>query len=169
MKCSRYLFLVIFLFIGNAQAGPVKPYTGDLDSPGFHFSDLHGKLHDIKDYKGKVLLLNFWATWCPPCIKELPSLQRLQDIYAGKEFAIVTIDIGEPAEVIEPYLKEVNADNLTVLLDREGISHKDWLIYVFPTNFILDKRGKIRYAAVGALNWDDEEVLIIINELLAED
>ena len=139
-----------------------------MQASDFTFKDMQGNSHQLSSYRGKVVLLNFWATWCPPCIEELPSLQRLQQHYQDKPFAILTVDIGEPAEVILPFLQQVGATDLVVLLDEKGSSHEDWNIYVFPTNFLLDQTGSIRYAAVGALNWDDAEVLNIIDNLLKE-
>ena len=146
----------------------LKPYTGEMQASDFTLEDLNGHTHQLSRYQGKVVLLNFWATWCPPCIEELPSLQRLQQHYEGRPFSVLTIDIGEPASLIRPFLDRVNTNDLIVLLDLEASTHKDWNIYVFPTNFLLDKSGKIRYAAVGALDWDEPEVIDIIDQLLNE-
>ena len=98
----------------------------------------------------------------------MSELQRLQKIYEDEPFVILTVDIGEPADLIQPFLEQVGVTDLTVLLDEKGISHQDWNIYVFPTNFLLDQSGKIRFAAVGALNWDDTDVIQIVDGLLAE-
>jgi hypothetical protein len=92
----------------------------------------------------------------------------MQRHFKDDPFAVLTIDIGEPESTIRPFLNQVNANDLVVLLDLDATSHRDWNIYVFPTNFLLDKAGRIRYAAVGALNWDEPEILNIINRLLEE-
>ncbi|MCW8963307.1 MAG: TlpA family protein disulfide reductase [Gammaproteobacteria bacterium] len=162
-----HIFLVVLVFaVSPIQAAELKPYTGTMHASEFILKDMQGKTHRLSGYRGKVVLVNFWATWCPPCIEELPSLQRLLELYEGKDFTILTIDVGEPAELIRPFLSQVGVNDLTVLLDADGTTHKDWNIYVFPTNFLLDQSGKIRYAAVGALNWDEQNVIDTINKLL---
>lgn len=167
MKFMYNMGTVLLLILSTySQAAELKPYTGEMQPTNFMLKDMKGVTHQLSQYKNKVVLVNFWATWCPPCIEELPSLQRLQQLFKGKAFKILTIDIGEPAELVQPFLEQVGATDLTVLLDTQGKSHQDWNIYVFPTNFLLDRSGNIRYAAVGALNWDEPVVIDIINQLL---
>lgn len=160
------LGLFLLILVSQLHAGELKPYMGDMQPADFTLKDINGKTHQLSKYHKQVVLVNFWATWCPPCIEELPSLVRLQKLYADKPFKILTIDVGEPKELITPFLDRVKATDLTVLMDTDGKSHKDWNIYVFPSNFLLDKTGKIRYAAIGALNWDDPEVIRIVDKLL---
>ena len=167
-KAITVLFCLLIAISCASHARGLKPYTGDMQARDFAFTDMQGNTHRLSSYHGKVVLLNFWATWCPPCIEELPSLQRLQQYYKDKAFVILTIDIGETADIIQPFLQQVGVTDLTVLLDEKGASHSDWNIYVFPTNFILDRSGTIRYAAVGALNWDDADVIQVVDTLLAE-
>jgi len=167
MKHFFYLAAVFLLvFCPYTQAAEFKPYPGTMQPTDFILKDMKGERHQLSQYKNQVVLVNFWATWCPPCIEELPSLQRLQNLFKDKPFKILTIDVGEPTELIQPFLEQVGATDLTVLLDTDGKSHKDWNIYVFPTNFLLDRSGKIRYAAVGALNWDEPAIINIIEPLL---
>ena len=161
-------FCVLFTLSCTSLASGLKPYKGDMQATDFSFKDMQGKTHRLSDYRGKAVLLNFWATWCPPSIEELPSLQRLQNHYNNRPFVILTIDIGEPAKTIQPFLQQVGATDLTVLLDEKGSSHQDWNIYVFPTNFLLDQSGDIRFAAVGALNWDEADIIQIIDGLLSQ-
>ena len=167
MKPLYHLSAVLLLFLcPYSQAAELKPYTGAMQPTDFILKDMTGKTHQLSQYKNQVVLVNFWATWCPPCIKELPSLQKLQQLFKDKPFKILTIDVGEPTELIQPFLKKVGATDLTVLLDTDGKSHQDWNIYVFPTNFLLDQSGNIRFAAVGALDWDEPAVVDIIGSLL---
>jgi len=166
MKTVKLILVALLFSILPAQAAELKPYTGSMQASEFTLKDMQGKTHRLSQYRGKVVLVNFWATWCPPCIEELPSLQRLLELYEDKDFTILTIDVGEPAELIQPFLSQVGVNDLTVLLDDDGTTHKNWNIYVFPTNFLLDQSGKIRYAAVGALNWDEQNVIDTINKLL---
>ena len=160
------LLALLAVVSGPLQAAELKPYKGSMQATDFTLKDMQGNTHRLSSYLGNVVLINFWATWCPPCVEELPSMQRLQNMYKGKPFTILTIDVGEPAELIQPFLEKVDATELTVLLDKDGNIHKDWKIYVFPTNFLLDKSGKISHAGVGALNWDEPAVTSIIDQLL---
>ncbi len=166
----KHIFTLLFIFIVslNLQAADLKPYIGDIQSEDFELTDLQGKTHRLDNYRGKVVLLNFWATWCPPCIEELPSLTRLQNHFKSQSVDILTIDVGEPIELITPFLEKTSSTDLTVLLDSDGSVHKKWNIYVFPTTFLLDQDGEIRYAAVGALDWGSQPIIDIINNLLQE-
>ncbi len=160
------LFSMLLVLAVPLHAAELKPYKGSMQATDFILKDMQGNTHQLSSYRGNVVLINFWATWCPPCIEELPSMQRLQDMYKDKPFTILTIDVGEPAELIQPFLEKVDATELTVLLDKDGKSHKDWNIYVFPTNFLLDQSGNISHAGVGALNWDEPAVTQIIDQLI---
>ena len=166
---KKYTLWILLLNLAfQVNAGELKPYKGNMQSVDFTLKDLSDQTHRLSQYHNRIVLVNFWATWCPPCIEELPSLVRLQTLFKDKPFSILTIDVGEPKELITPFLEQVKATDLTVLMDTEGHAHKNWNIYVFPSNFLLDKTGKIRYAAIGALNWDDPEVVKIIDQLLLE-
>ena len=150
---------------GNAFKETLQPYPGEPLAPSVSLQDLSGNHYDLTQYQGKVVLLNFWATWCPPCIKEIPSLGRLQERLAGDEFVVLSVDIGEPAEAVADFLKRVPA-RFPVLLDTDGKTVQDWNIRAFPTTFLIDKTGHIRYAYFGALEWDEDEVVAIIRKLL---
>lgn len=159
------VFLFTFTLLPPLFAANLKPYKGGLSDISFQLTDSGGRQHDLKSYRGNVVLINFWATWCPPCIEELPSLQRLQKHFEGQNVSILTIDVGESVDIVKPFLKKANAEALHVLMDTDARIHKQWNIYVFPTTFLLDKAGKIQYGAVGALQWDNPRVIDIINKL----
>ncbi len=162
----RILVLCSLLLSGfSTNAADLKPYKGKSSASNFQLTDLKGMSHNLENYRGHVVLINFWATWCPPCVEELPSLQRLQQHYEGQNVSILTIDVGEPAELVQSFLKKVNAEKLNVLMDTDASVHSKWNIYVFPTTFLLDANGKIQFGAVGALEWDSPEVIAIINNL----
>ena len=123
------------------------------------------KLVDISKYKGRVILLNFWASWCRPCVKEIPSLVRLQQQFGQDDFKIVTINIGESKEQIIEFMKKVKME-LPIMLDADGQAVKDWGVYAYPSSFVLDRKGVIRYAYRGALEWDSQPIINTIGELL---
>ncbi|MET0094516.1 MAG: TlpA disulfide reductase family protein, partial [Sedimenticola sp.] len=112
-------------------------------------------------------LLNFWATWCPPCVKEIPSLGRLKRKLSDRAVAVLSVDVGESVERVEAFLKKVPAD-FPVMLDPEGATVKTWKLRAFPTTFLIDGEGRIRYAYFGGLEWDTPEVVTLIEKILEE-
>lgn len=150
---------------GNAFKESLQPYPGEQFAPPFVLEDLQGNSYDLAEYRGKVVLLNFWATWCPPCVKEIPSLGRLQERLADEPFVVLSVDIGEEPEAVAAFLQKIPAQ-FPVLLDQAGDTVQSWNIRAFPTTFLLDKTGKIRYAYFGALEWDDDGVVETIRQLL---
>ncbi|MET0046301.1 MAG: TlpA disulfide reductase family protein [Sedimenticola sp.] len=151
----------------TAFSGKLSPYTGDPTPPGLSLSDLEGQHYTLSDYRGKVVLLNFWATWCPPCVKEIPSLGRLKRKLSDRAVAVLSVDVGESVERVEAFLKKVPAD-FPVMLDPEGATVKAWKLRAFPTTFLIDGEGRIRYAYFGGLEWDTPEVVTLIEKILEE-
>jgi len=146
-----------------AAGGEVKPWSSGA-TPSLALRDLQGKEHKLADYRGKVVLLNFWATWCDPCREEMPSMQRLQDKLAGQPFAILAIDYGEGAARISDFLKKIPV-RFTVLLDRDTSAATAWKVKVLPTTLVLDPQQRIRYSVVGDLEWDSQSVEDTIKKL----
>ena len=144
--------------------GVLQAYQGQQNIP-LKLTTYQDQASGLADYKDRVILLNFWASWCKPCIKEVPSLMRLQANYDTRDFQIITINIGETKKEIAEFIKKVGLD-LPILMDQDGQSVKDWRVYVYPSNFLLDRQGKIRYAYRGALEWDSQAVIETINQLL---
>lgn len=136
----------------------LQPYPGNEPAPPLKLAAIDGKTYDINDYRGKVVLLNFWATWCPPCVKEIPSLGRLQDKFSKDDFVVLSVDMGETKEEVETFLEKVPAD-YPVMLDPDGTLVKDWKLRAFPTTFVLDAEGYIRLAYFGGLEWDEQPVV----------
>ncbi|MCU7915888.1 MAG: TlpA family protein disulfide reductase [Candidatus Thiodiazotropha sp. (ex Gloverina cf. vestifex)] len=133
----------------------------------FSLRDIEMKPFSSSDLKHKVVLLNFWATWCPPCVEELPSLNRLQQRYKDREVRIVSIDFREQPEEMAKFLKDTPVD-FPVLMDIDGRVSLDWQVFSFPSSFIINRRGQIRYTANRAIDWDSPEVWQVIDELLSE-
>ena len=148
----------------TANESELKPYKGKQHIP-LKLSDYNEKVVDINDYSNQVVLLNFWASWCKPCIKEIPSLVRLQNQFNHNDFRIITINIGESKEQISEFVKKLKFD-LPILFDTNGDAVKEWGVYAYPSNFVLDKNGVIRYAYRGALEWDSQSIINTIKTLL---
>jgi thiol-disulfide isomerase/thioredoxin len=154
------ILLAVALATGCAAAwaagGTLKPWSGG-PTPPLALRDLAGKEHRLEDYRGKVVVLNFWATWCDPCREEMPAMQRLQAKLAGRPFAILAVDYGEGAPRIGEFLKKVPV-RFTVLLDRDTSAATAWKVKVLPTTLVIDAEQKIRFVAVGDIGWDTPPV-----------
>jgi thiol-disulfide isomerase/thioredoxin len=148
-----------------AGAAELKPWSGDATPPALALRDLHGREHRLSEYAGKVVLLNFWATWCEPCRAEMPSMQRLQDKLAGKPFVILAVDFGEGEPRIKEFLKEVPV-KFTILLDRDSRTASAWRVRALPLSFVIDAEQRVRYSVLGDVRWDSPGVEDLVRKLL---
>ena len=136
-------------------------------APAFLAKDMAGQSHTLADYRGKVVLLNFWASWCPPCRHEMPSIERLRIKMAGRPLVILALDSVEPVEDVQAFLTTMKL-GFPILLDPEGENTRRWIVYALPTTFLLDKAGRIRQVLKGGAEWDEGEALEAIEGLLQE-
>ena len=160
------LALSAMTLLGPAQARDLQVYKGGT-TPPLVLKDLNGKTHDLKQYRGKVVLINFWATWCPPCRAEMPSMQRLKAKMAGKPFVILAVDMGETEAEVKTYLQQIKTD-FTVLMDKDGRALKAWKVFAFPTSYVVDAQGKIRYGLYGGSEWDAADKVEKLTQLLPQ-
>ena len=143
-------------------------YQGSPTPPELILKDLSHKLIDLKQLRGKVILVNFWASWCPPCVHEMPSMQRLQNRFFTKGFTILGVNMAEEEKTVRHFLKTKVDIQFPVLFDSEGLALKRWGVFAFPTSYIIDKKGKIRYAIFGGVDWEKENITKKISLLLSE-
>jgi cytochrome c biogenesis protein CcmG, thiol:disulfide interchange protein DsbE len=135
------------------------------ETPGLALKDLAGRPHTLADYRGKVVLLNFWATWCEPCREELPSMRALRERLAGRPFEIVTVNYGEAASRARDFLQRERLDLIT-LLDPGQETARAWRVRVLPGSFLIDADGRVRYGVIGELDWASEEAVETVRKLL---
>ena len=131
----------------------------------FTLRDLDGQLHKLSDYRGKVVFLNFWATWCPPCRAEIPSMERLNEVLGNKDFVMLAVNTDENVKDLEAFVKET-PHNFTVLSDADGKIQKLYGVDKFPETFILDRQGRIVERFIGARDWSSTEALKFFNDLI---
>ena len=149
---------------GPAQEVELPAWTGGRP-PSLALTDLDGRLHDLADYRGKVVLVNFWATWCAPCRDELPSLERVRDALGGRPFEVLAVNVAEGESRVRRFMAEVPLRS-RVLMDRNGDAQRAWRVRGLPATFLLDREGAIRFWYLGELDWAQPKVLRTIESLL---
>ena len=136
-------------------------------APDFALPDLDGKLHRLSDYRGKVVLVNFWATWCPPCRREMPSMERLLQQLKGQPFVVLAIDQQETPDSVFVFTGQLDpTPSFPILFDRNSEVAPAWGVLGLPSSFIVDQRGRIVYRAMGGREFDHPDIVRTIRELL---
>jgi thiol-disulfide isomerase/thioredoxin len=163
---NAVLLLLIALVPALSGAdSALKPRTSHRIPPPLVLLDLAGKRHSLKEYRGKVVLVNFFGTWCPPCLEEMPGLLLLAEALKDQPFVVLAVAVGDsPARLRQVFGEEKAA--FTILLDSKQSAARSWRALAFPTSFVLDPEGRIRYSVEGPVQWDDLNVAQPIVELL---
>jgi peroxiredoxin len=138
----------------------------NLPAPDFTFPRLDGKMVSLSDYKGKVVLVNIWATWCPPCVDEMPSMEKLYRKFKGKNFEILAVSIDEPGlKAVAPFMKKSNL-TFPALIDSEGAVKAVYGITGIPESFIIDQQGLLLKKIVGPVDWATPNIFRFFSELI---
>ena len=163
----KMLTLALLLVFTTALPAADKVQSR-ISAPELVALDLSGKTQQLKRYRGQVVLVNFWATWCPPCRAEMPSLWRLKQKLKDKPFQVITVNMGENRETIAAFLPEQMQRDFIVLRDSDAASLERWQVTALPATYLLDRQGRIAYSILGAMEWDQAASVARINRLLAE-
>ena len=158
------LAIAALVLFSAANGAELRPWTGGA-TPPLALEDLEGRTHSLADYRGKVVLVNFWATWCEPCRAEMPSMERLRSRLSAQPFAVLGVNMAEPLSRIEKFLAVVPVA-FVLLRDRDGAVAKAWRAKLLPASFLVDRDGRVRYLVYGELDWSSEAVRAKVLELL---
>jgi len=178
----RLLFLSLLLIFSlpiAAHHSKTEPSDGTVRSfravtpaikvPQFSFKDGNGKTIDLGAFKGKIVLLNVWATWCGPCIRELPALNRLQNQFADSDFIILPVSIDKKGlEIVKPFYDRLKLDSLKIYSDANKAMGVFFPLEVVPANFIINREGMLVSFLRSYINWDDPEVTNMISFYLKQ-
>jgi peroxiredoxin len=160
--------VVVVLAFGYVHLSEQKGYAlkKGSEAPGFRLPSLAGEEVDLASYRGKVVVLNFWATWCPPCVAEMPSLQRLHRALGPEGLAVVTVSTDEDEEALREFVTRHGLD-LPVLLDPGGeVASSAYRTTGYPETFVLDRSGVLLSHTIGPAEWDAADALAHFRGLL---
>jgi len=174
---SRPIWLIALVLLSGpaaAQDGVPElshrlwPLEQATDAPDFTLTDMDGKAHSLRDYRGNWVLINFWATWCPPCRKEMPSLEKLYQTYHDRSFRVLAVNQWEDVDHVFSYMGELGVfPSFPILFDPQSRVSEAYGVRGLPTSFLIDPQGRIAYRAVGGREFDHPEVVRLIDGLLA--
>ncbi len=146
------LLLLCLPLLAHAQFDK-RPWTGPM--PAMDWVDMQGKHWTAQSLKGHTVVLNFWATWCPPCKAELPSLQMLHSISDGQP-VVIGINVQEQGSRVQRYMQSAGL-NFPVVLDPRAQLAKQWGVEAFPTTILIDAKGQARWRVLGEVDWSGPE------------
>ena len=165
-KLVCLLFAVLLIGAAGCSRHEEKPTQAIEGStaPDFTLKDLSGKDVRLSDLRGKIVILNFWATWCPPCREEIPSMMSLNKAMVGKKFQMLAVSQDEGGkEAIEAYFSK-SSNNLPALIDIDQKIGKMYGLTGVPETFVIDKNGVILKKVVGAMDWSRPEIVRDLTE-----
>ena len=147
----------------------LTPLPKAVPAPDFTLEDMDEENHSFSDLRGKVVLLNFWATWCPPCRREMPSMERLHQKLDGDDFVVIAVNQMEDGDHVFAYIGQLEVDpTFTILFDKDSKVSNSYSVKGLPTTYLIDKQGNIRFRAIGGREFDHPEVEKQIMELMQE-
>jgi cytochrome c biogenesis protein CcmG/thiol:disulfide interchange protein DsbE len=159
------LFVVGFIAKDKKSGG--KIITKGDKAPEFRLPDMKGQIINLSDLKGKVVIIHFWATWCPPCVEEIPTLSYLNEQLAGTDFVLLAISVDENgAQGVAPFLKQKGL-NLPVLLDPDRVIASRYGTFKFPETYILDRAGIVQHKIIGPADWRDPSAIKLLKDMIA--
>ena len=148
----------------RAQGRGMTAMPANRQAPTLRLNDDDGKAVDLAQYRGKVVLVNFWASWCPPCRKEFPSLSRVRKLFKPSEFEVMAVNVGEEPDFAFSF---AGITDFPVLFDRDSKVIVAWGVQGLPTTFLVNRKGQLAYRAAGGREFDDPDIVSAIRQLLS--
>jgi len=152
-----------------ARLGEFVPAAPLLPAPATSFVDLTGSEVSLAQFSGKIVLVNLWATWCEPCLREMPSLERLQSRLGDK---IVVVAISEDrggSKTVEPFIGKLGLKSVKIYLDPKSAMERAFKVQGLPTSFLIDREGRVLGRVEGAAEWDKPKLLGILKSFLGDE
>lgn len=138
----------------------LTPISPAVEAPTLKLTSMDDELVDLASLRGEVVVINFWATWCPPCRREMPSLERLYQAAGDEGVKVLAVDVGEDEDTVFPFLGAIEpSPTFPILFDTDSSVMTEWKVMGLPTTFVVDPEGKIVYRAVGGREFDHPELI----------
>lgn len=159
MKCTVLMLLAVLMTFSSGFAAE----PANKKAPDFTLKDMQGNKVSLSDFKGKVVMINFWATWCPPCIEEMPSMEKLYKKLGSEDFVILAVNIEPDArEIVEEFLTK-RPYTYPVLLDGESKVQQLYGAFRLPETVIINRQGEVVTRIVGGRDWMDEGLVSVLS------
>lgn len=170
---SLLFVLILLAFYSPAEGidtlllkAEIKPIKGNPIAPNFNLEDLNGKKVHLKKYRGQIVFLNFWATWCGPCKEEMPSMEALYQKFRERGFVFLTISVDyEKKKKVKEFIDKHHY-TFPVLIDSKCLTLDLYGVKGIPTTILIDKKGRMVGRAVGPKDWKGPEIVNILNQLI---
>ncbi len=148
--------VVLFLLMKNTPPASVQDFSAvpakvDFAAPDLTLEDLDGNAVSLKDHLGSVVLVNLWATWCPPCKEEMPTLQAFYEKYKKDGFVLIAIDQEETLEVVKPFVEEFGM-TFPIWLDIDWLAQREFNTSSLPSSYVIDRNGRVRLMWIGGIS-----------------
>src|SRR5437763_1653368 len=166
------LALLVALSVASAaeeqkiKLGEFIPATPPQPAPEVSFEDLDGKPASFADFRGKLLVVNLWATWCEPCLREMPSLERLQTKLDGKLVVAAVSEDRGGAKIVEPFVGKLGLDKVKIYLDPKSAVGHAFSVRGLPTTLVIDPEGRLVGRVEGAAEWDSAKMTTALQPFL---
>lgn len=160
------LFAALAVALYNQQTRSTK--RSGYPAPSFRLTDLSGRPYHLGELRGKIVFLNVWATWCPPCRQEMPSMETLYRRFAGEDFVMLAVsEDAQGAQAVAPFVRQLSL-TFPVLLDPDGIIPRKYGVTGYPETFVIDRTGRVIKHVIGPEDWSSEQVYTYFRRLIEQ-
>jgi thiol-disulfide isomerase/thioredoxin len=153
----------------RVRLGEFIPASPPLQAPAISFVDLAGNTVSLSEFTGKIVLVNLWATWCEPCLREMPSLERMQLRLGDKITVIAVSEDRGGSKTVEPFIDKLGLKSIKTYLDPKSAAERAFQVQGLPTTFLIDRKGRILGRVEGAAEWDSPKLLDILKSFLGDE
>ena len=177
-KITSLILLTTLLIFSNATFSDWKQpalshnltaFDRKIEARDFELMNMDEEKVKLADYRGKVVLINFWATWCPPCVREMPSMERLNKKIANENFKVLAINQMEDSDQVFAFTGQFEDEpSFEILFDTTSRVSQSYIVRGLPTTYLIDKKGHVRYSAVGGREFDHPEIVAVVKKLMDE-
>jgi cytochrome c biogenesis protein CcmG, thiol:disulfide interchange protein DsbE len=162
LRAGIGLLTIVFVYVIYAAIHERVVLAGD-SAPDFSITADNGQTVSLPDFKGKLLVLNFWASWCQPCVQETPSLSRFAQQFADKGVVVLGVSVDKDQRAYNAFVQRFHPAFLTV---RENKLHEDFGTFMYPETYIIDAKGKVLKKIAEAADWSDPQLAQYVDSLL---